>query len=81
MVGSGVLVLPEMDTGEELDAKAVPDDEDGFANDKLVEAEVESTAEVDIVVVELGPVLVPVVPEFAIDEEELKLDDTGLDSG
>lgn len=32
VVGNGVIVLPEMDTGEGLYAKAVSDDEDGSAD-------------------------------------------------
>lgn len=71
-----------LDTGEELDARAVSDDEDRPADDEeLWGAEVETTAEVDVVIVELDQVLAPAVPEFAIDDEELKLDDTGLDNG
>lgn len=71
-----------LDTREELDARAVCDDEDGLADDKeLWGAEVETTAEVDVVIVELDQVLAPAVPEFAIGDEKLKLDDTGLDNG
>lgn len=67
-----MIVLPGMDTGEELNTKAVPDDEDGSAdNEECVEAEVE-TIELDSV---------PVVPEFAIDDEEPKLDDIEVDKG
>jgi hypothetical protein len=74
VVGNGVTVLPEMDTGEGLDAMAVSDDEDGSADEEFAKAEVETTAEVDVVVVELESVLAPVVSEFAIDDEELELD-------
>lgn len=46
-----------------------------------MEAEVETTAGVDVVVVELGPVLAPVASEFVINDEELKLDDNEMDNG
>jgi flavin-dependent dehydrogenase len=52
VVGNGVTVLPEMDTGEGLDAMAVSDDEDGSADEEFAGAEVETTAEVDVVVAE-----------------------------
>lgn len=65
VVGTGVIVLPEMDSAEELDGKAVSEEDGSGDKEEFVEGEVE-TIEVDLV-------LEPVDPEFAIDEE-LKLD-------
>lgn len=74
-------MLPEVSTGEELNVKAVSDDEDGSADDEeFVGSKAETTAEVDVVGLELDPELAPVDPEFVIDEA-LELNDVGLGNG